>query len=94
LTPGQYFKEQARSDISAGYQIHEIIPIVSEFSTCNHSADIESYDRIQKPNESAREGMRIIAEKALLSKKSTIVFVNIVLEGSAPSTIEAVGGRI
>jgi hypothetical protein len=38
--------------------------------------------------------MRIIAEKALLSKKSTIVFVNIVLEGSAPSTIEAVGGRI
>jgi hypothetical protein len=94
LTPGKNLKEQARSDISAGYQIHEIIPIVSEFSTCNQSAGIESYDRIQNSNESAREGMRIVAEKALLSKKSTIVFVKIVLEGNAPSTIAAVGGRI
>jgi uncharacterized protein YecE (DUF72 family) len=50
----------------------------------------EPYDRIQEPNESAREGMRMIAQNALKSKKSAFVFVNTRLEGNAPSTIEAV----
>jgi uncharacterized protein YecE (DUF72 family) len=54
----------------------------------------EPYDRIQEPNEGAREGMRMITEKALQSKKSAFVFVNNRLEGNAPSTIEAVLERI
>jgi uncharacterized protein YecE (DUF72 family) len=50
----------------------------------------EPYDRIQEPNEGAREGMRMLTEKALQSKKSAFVFVNNRLEGNAPGTIEAV----
>jgi hypothetical protein len=50
----------------------------------------EPYDRIQEPNEHAREGMKRITEKALAAKKSAFVFVNNRLEGNAPGTIEAV----
>ena len=56
--------------------------------------NFEPYDRIREPNESARQGMRMITEKALESKKSAFVFVNNRLEGNAPSTIEAVVDRI
>ena len=54
----------------------------------------EPYDRIQEPNESAPEGMRMIVKNALKSKKSAFVFVNNQLEGNEPSTIEAVVERI
>jgi uncharacterized protein YecE (DUF72 family) len=50
----------------------------------------EPYARIQEVNERARDGMKLITEKALASKKSAFVFVNNRLEGNAPSTIEAV----
>jgi hypothetical protein len=54
----------------------------------------EPYDRIQEPNESAPEGIRVIVEKALQPKKSAFVFVNNRLEGNAASTIEVVVVRI
>jgi hypothetical protein len=50
----------------------------------------EPYDRIQEPNEGAREGMRIIAQRAMHERKNAFLFVNNRLEGNAPSTIEAV----
>ena len=50
----------------------------------------EPYDRIQEPNESAREGMRLIAQRAMHERKNAFLFVNNRLEGNAPSTIEAV----
>ena len=50
----------------------------------------EPYDRIQEPNESAREGMRLIAQHAMHERKNAFLFVNNRLEGNAPSTIEAV----
>ena len=52
--------------------------------------NFEPYDRLQEPNEGAREGMRMITEKALQTKKSAFVYVNNRLEGHAPSTIEGV----
>jgi uncharacterized protein YecE (DUF72 family) len=50
----------------------------------------EPYDRIQEPIESAREGMRLIAQRAMHDRKDAFLFVNNWLEGNAPSTIEAV----
>lgn len=50
----------------------------------------EPYDRTQEPNESAREGLRVLAQKSLRSKKPAFLLVNNRLEGNAPSTIEAV----
>jgi hypothetical protein len=46
-------------------------------------------DRIQGPNEGAREGMATIAQWAT-RKKPAFLFVNNRLEGNAPETIEAV----
>jgi len=54
----------------------------------------EPYDRIQEPNESAREGMRLIAQRAMHERKNAFLFVNNRLEGNAPSTIESVVERI
>jgi hypothetical protein len=54
----------------------------------------QPYDRIQEPNESAREGMRLIAQRAMHERKDAFLFVNNRLEGNAPSTIEAVVERI
>jgi uncharacterized protein YecE (DUF72 family) len=50
----------------------------------------EPYDRIQEPNEGARDGMRMIAQRAMQERKDAFLFVNNRLEGNAPSTIEAV----
>ena len=50
----------------------------------------EPYDRLQEPVESARDGMRIIAQRATQERKDAFLFVNNRLEGNAPSTIEAV----
>jgi uncharacterized protein YecE (DUF72 family) len=50
----------------------------------------EPYERIQEPNEGAREGMGRIARDCLGRKTPAFVFVNNRLEGNAPGTIEAV----
>jgi hypothetical protein len=50
----------------------------------------EPYDRIQEPNEGAREGMRLTAQRAMHARKDAFLFINNRLEGNAPSTIEAV----
>lgn len=54
----------------------------------------EPYDRTQEPNESARTGLRAIAEKAMESNRLTYLYVNNRLEGNAPSTIEAVAASL
>jgi uncharacterized protein YecE (DUF72 family) len=54
----------------------------------------EPYDRIQEPNPGARDGMRMIAQRAMHERKDAFLFVNNRLEGNAPSTIEAVIGMI
>jgi uncharacterized protein YecE (DUF72 family) len=54
----------------------------------------EPYDRIQEPNEGAREGIIRIARRARDANKPAYVFVNNRLEGNAPSTIEAVVERL
>ena len=54
----------------------------------------ESYDRIQEPNEGARDGLRMIAQRAMHERKYAFLFVNNRLEGNAPSTIEAVIERL
>jgi uncharacterized protein YecE (DUF72 family) len=54
----------------------------------------QPYDRIQEPNDSAREGMRRIAQRAMHERKNAFLFVNNRLEGHAPSTIEAVVERL
>jgi uncharacterized protein YecE (DUF72 family) len=54
----------------------------------------EPYDRIQEPNDGAREGMRRIAQRAMHERKNAFLFVNNRLEGHAPSTIEAVVERL
>jgi Protein of unknown function DUF72 len=51
--------------------------------------NFQPYDRIQEPNEGAREGMTRIAGWAT-PMKPAFLFVNNRLEGNAPSTIEAV----
>lgn len=53
----------------------------------------EPYERIQEPNEGAREGLRRLVERALSSKQLAFLFVNNRLEGNAPSTIQAVASE-
>jgi hypothetical protein len=50
----------------------------------------EPHERIQEPNEGAREGMKVIAMNCLLKKIPAFIPVNNRLEGNAPRTIEAV----
>lgn len=50
----------------------------------------EPYERIQEPNEGAREGLRRLVERALRQKQLAFLFVNNRLEGNAPGTIQAV----
>jgi uncharacterized protein YecE (DUF72 family) len=50
----------------------------------------EPYNRIQEPNQGARDGMRMIAQRAMHERKDAFLFINNRLEGNAPSTIEAV----
>jgi hypothetical protein len=50
----------------------------------------EPYDRIQAPNQGARDGMRMIAQQAMHERKNAFLFVNNRLEVNAPSTFEAV----
>jgi uncharacterized protein YecE (DUF72 family) len=52
--------------------------------------DFQPYNRTQEPNEGARDGMRMIARRAMHERKDAFLFVNNRLEGNAPSTIEAV----
>jgi uncharacterized protein YecE (DUF72 family) len=54
----------------------------------------EPYKLIQEPNEGARNGMQEIAEQSRKQKKTAFLFVNNRLEGNAPSTIEAVVGKL
>jgi uncharacterized protein YecE (DUF72 family) len=54
----------------------------------------EPYERIQEPNEGAREGMARIARDCLGRKIPAFLFVNNRLEGNAPGTIEAVADEI
>ena len=53
-------------------------------------ATFEPYDRVREINEGAREGLRLIAQRAMHERKDAFLFVNNRLEGNAPSTIEAV----
>jgi uncharacterized protein YecE (DUF72 family) len=50
----------------------------------------EPYDRIQDPNEGARDGMVEIVRQTRKRNGTAYVFVNNRLEGNAPTTIEAV----
>jgi hypothetical protein len=56
--------------------------------------DLEPYELIREPNESARAGMHQIAVRARFQKKPAFLFVNNRLEGNAPSTIEAVADSL
>jgi hypothetical protein len=49
----------------------------------------EPYDPTQEVNEGAREGLRLIAQKAMQERTDALLFINTRLEGNAPSTIEA-----
>ena len=53
----------------------------------------EPYREIQDPSEGARDGMIEIVRQTRKRNGTAYVFVNNRLEGHAPTTIEAVGGR-
>jgi uncharacterized protein YecE (DUF72 family) len=57
-------------------------------------AALQPYAEIREPNESAREGMRLIAETSVRTKRSAFFYVNNRLEGNAPTTIECVVDRL
>jgi len=57
-------------------------------------AALQPYSEIREPNDSAREGMRLIAEQSVRTKKSAFIYVNNRLEGNAPTTIECVVDRL
>jgi uncharacterized protein YecE (DUF72 family) len=52
----------------------------------------QPYQRVQEPNEAARNGLRQIIQKSREQKKAAYIFVNNRLEGNAPGTIAAVVG--
>ena len=54
----------------------------------------EPYDRLQEPNEGARDGMIEIVRQTRKRNGTAYVFVNNRLEGHAPTTIEAVADGI
>ena len=54
----------------------------------------EPYERLQEPNEAAREGMTEIVSRSRARKAPVFLFVNNRLEGHAPTTIEAVAERL
>ena len=56
----------------------------------NAVESFEPYNEIKEVCDHARTGMRKIVERALKTRTSAYVFVNNLLEGNAPSTIEAV----
>jgi uncharacterized protein YecE (DUF72 family) len=57
-------------------------------------AAFEPYREIREPNDQAREGMRLIAETSVRTKRSAFFYVNNRLEGHAPTTIECVLERL
>jgi uncharacterized protein YecE (DUF72 family) len=57
-------------------------------------AALQPYAEIREPNEQAREGMRLIAEESVRTKRSAFFYVNNRLEGHAPTTIECVIDRL
>ena len=50
----------------------------------------EPYEKIQEPDNSTRDALKQIAERALKKKQRAYAFVNNRLEGNAPQTIAAV----
>jgi uncharacterized protein YecE (DUF72 family) len=61
----------------------------------NEAVDaFEPFRETKEPNEGAREGMRLIAEQSVRTKRSAFFYVNNRLEGNAPKTIEAVIERL
>ena len=50
----------------------------------------EPYRLVQEPNESARDGLRQVADHSRRLRQPAFLFVNNRLEGHAPTTIEAV----
>lgn len=52
----------------------------------------EPYERVQEPNEGARDAMKALIERARRRKQLAFLFVNNRLEGNAPGTIRAVAG--
>jgi uncharacterized protein YecE (DUF72 family) len=54
----------------------------------------EPYREVQEPDEGAREGLWRISERSRAARKPAFLFVNNRLEGHAPTTIEAVAGRL
>ncbi len=52
--------------------------------------EFEPFDKVRRPDETARAGIIQIARNALKLKKPAYVFVNNPLEGNSPGTIEAV----
>jgi uncharacterized protein YecE (DUF72 family) len=54
----------------------------------------EPYREVQEPDEGAREGLWRISERSRAARKPAFLFVNNRLEGHAPTTIEAVAGRV
>ena len=54
----------------------------------------EPYEKIQEPNQAARDGMIAIASHALAKKRPAFLFVNNRLEGNAPTTIEETAAGI
>ena len=52
----------------------------------------QPYERVQEPNEGARNALRELMERARRRGQLAFLFVNNRLEGNAPGTIEAVTG--
>jgi len=69
--------------------------LLSKGRTYEHAVKtFEPYERVQVPNQPARDGLVRIAEQARARRKPAFLFVNNRLEGHAPSTIEAVVARL
>jgi len=56
-------------------------------------ARFQPYSQVQDPNPAARSALRVIARRAIASKRRAYLFVNNRLEGNAPGTIDAVLGE-
>ena len=52
----------------------------------------QQQQRVQEPNDKAREGLRQIVQTSREEKRTAYIFVNNRLEGNAPGTIAAVLG--
>jgi uncharacterized protein YecE (DUF72 family) len=55
---------------------------------------LSPYESIKEPCESARDGLRLVAESARKRQKPAFLFINNRLEGHAPTTIESVADHL